>query len=83
MKKYYFLLPPIFLFELNICSGQLPDSIKTHIDSSIAVLKNHSLYAKNVNWEEVEKKVYDKARGLTTKVKTFDAFTPVGFFSFR
>jgi hypothetical protein len=71
--KYCFLLLPIFLFESNICPGQLPDSIKTHIDSSIAILKNHSLYTKNVNWDEVEKKVYDKAQGVTTKVKTFEA----------
>jgi carboxyl-terminal processing protease len=73
MKKYCSLLLLLFLFGFNICVGQLPDSIKNHIDSSIAVLKNHSLYAKNVNWEEVEKKVYEKARGATTKAKTFDA----------
>lgn len=67
-----FLLMLIFGFIHPVVSNsQVPDSVKNHIDTSIAVLKRHSLYADRVNWSKVEKEVYDSARHATTPAETF------------
>ncbi|MET0394881.1 MAG: S41 family peptidase [Chitinophagaceae bacterium] len=55
--------------------GQLPDSVRAHIDSSLAILKAHSLYGNKVAWPEIEKQVYDKARTATAKAQTFEALS--------
>lgn len=55
--------------------AQLPDSIKAHIDSSLLILKQHSLYADRVNWNDIQQKVYDSATSATTKAETFAALT--------
>lgn len=66
----------IMAFVLSVflkCQGQLADSIKIHIDSSLAVLENNSLYAKNVSWLDIRERVYAAASSATTKAGTFTA----------
>ena len=69
----------IIAFFICILSGkanaQLVDSIKNHIDSSLYILKQHSLYAGHVDWKTVEQKVYAKAATAVTKAQTFAALT--------
>jgi len=59
-------------FSVNVC-GQISDSIKAYLDSSLIILRNNSLYANNVDWTEITKKVYDSARAATNKAETFSA----------
>ncbi|MFT3750281.1 MAG: S41 family peptidase [Agriterribacter sp.] len=78
MKSKYCVLI-LLLICFNKISGfaQLPDSIKSHIDSSLFILKQHSLYAGRVNWNDIQQKVYDSAKSATTKAETFAALTIV------
>lgn len=67
-----------FPFLFSLCAvlpaaGQIPDSIKIHIDSSLHILKEHSLYANRVDWATVESQVYAAAQQATTKSGTFTA----------
>lgn len=62
-----------FVFASLHGNAQLPDSVKAHIDSSLLILKEHSLYTKRVNWKKMEEAVYDSARTAQTKAQTFNA----------
>lgn len=66
------LLTVILFFTIQL-SAQLPDSIRQHIDSSLAILKNNSLYAGRVNWPQLEQRVYETAKTATTREQTFNA----------
>lgn len=67
------ILLTLLFFYSGIAKAQLPDSIKTHLDSALLILQEQSLYADKVNWLAVKKEVYDKAKGATTKAATFNA----------
>ena len=71
--KFYLLIMVFVLLVSLKSQGQLADSIKLHIDSSLAVLENNSLYAKNVSWPDIRKRVYAAAGSATTKAGTFTA----------
>lgn len=73
MKFKIFALLGVFLVCAKFSSAQMPDSIKQHIDTSLNVLKKHSLYGKKVDWRNVERQVYEKARTAKTKSDTFEA----------
>lgn len=76
MRPKWFILPALFLLSgISAAFGQLPDSIKAHIDSSLSILKEYSLYGNTVKWPEIEARVYDKARSAATKAQTFEALT--------
>lgn len=74
-KKYSFFLLAAFSFLVTLSHAQMPDSVKNHLDSALAILKQHSLYADTVNWPVVEKQVYAKAANAKTKAQTFEALT--------
>ncbi|MGV3546202.1 MAG: S41 family peptidase [Pedobacter sp.] len=63
----------VLLLSVKFSSAQLPDSIKQHIDTSLNVLKHHSLYAKKVDWKKIDQQVYEKAKAAKTKSDTFEA----------
>ena len=74
MKNKTSLLIIIFVLSGFLKSkGQLADSIKIHIDSSLAVLENNSLYAKSVSWPDIRERVYAAAGSARTKAGTFPA----------
>ncbi len=70
----------IFLFILFVLPfalhAQMADSTQVYIDSSLTLLKQHSLYGKKVKWDVVEKEVYIKAALAKNGVEAFDALTP-------
>lgn len=64
----------IILLLLNAgVMAQLPDSIRSYIDSSLSIIKENSLYASRVNWSELTPRVYEAARTATSKEQTFSA----------
>ncbi len=63
----------IVLLSSTIARGQLPDAVKNHIDSSLLILKNHSLYSNKIEWSKVEKEIYEKAKSAATPSETFEA----------
>lgn len=67
------LVSMYLVINFSSASGQLPDSIRIHLDSSLAVLKNNSLYAKQVDWKTVEQRVFASAQAATTRAQTFEA----------
>ncbi len=73
--KYKLGLTAFFLSFMYItnCGAQMPDSIRMHVDSSLTLLKEHSLYTDRVNWEEMRKSVMEQAQTATTKAGTFTA----------
>ena len=81
LKRNHMRLKLLVFFTVFLLSatpavfGQLPDSVRAHIDSSLAILKTHSLYGNKVDWAEIEKRVYDNARTAATKAHTFEALT--------
>lgn len=53
--------------------AQMPDSVRLHIDSCLAILKEHSLYTGRVNWQKTGAEVFEKAKAAKTKAETFEA----------
>lgn len=51
----------------------MADSIRQHIDSSLSILQQYSLYADKVDWKKVKQNVFYKARNAKTKAETFSA----------
>lgn len=62
MKKYLSTL--IISFLTFSCSGQTNKPAKTEpkmvLDSIISTLKTHSIYTENIDWNELEKRVYER-----------------------
>ena len=71
--KFKLLIFILIFFQIQTGFGQLSDSIKIHIDSSLLILKQNSLYANKVDWEHLKLQVYDSAKIATTKAQTFTA----------
>ncbi len=69
---YTLLISSLLLVSQNT-QGQMADSIKNHIDSSLLVLKKHSLYGNQIKWDDIEQKVYDRAKSAKSKSETFEA----------
>ena len=61
----------ILFFIATTVSAQ-SDSVKTYIDSALFVLKENSLYSKNVNWKKVEGQIYQKAKEARSKTQAFE-----------
>lgn len=70
MKKYLIV---VFLVFSSVKSFSQADSVKQYVDSSLVILKNNSLYSKNVNWNKITDQVYEKAKTAKTKAATFEA----------
>lgn len=70
MKKYLIVL--VFIFSSVTCFSQA-DSVKHYVDSTLILLKNNSLYSKNVDWKKITKQVHEKTQEAKTKAATFDA----------
>lgn len=65
----------LFLFVLSFCikfslAQELPDSIKQHIDTSLNVLKKHSLYSNKVDWDKIRQNVHYAAHLAKAKNKS-------------
>ncbi|MCW4467486.1 S41 family peptidase [Flavobacterium sp. MFBS3-15] len=60
-------------FACTAQTSKLPDSVRVHIDSSLTILKQNSLYGKKVDWKKVEADVYARAAGSRTTEDAFDA----------
>jgi carboxyl-terminal processing protease len=71
--KYLFCLLLFTRLSCYTAQAQLPDSIKTHIDSCLAILETHSLYSPAVNWKKTRQAVLHKAKSATTKAGVFEA----------
>lgn len=72
MKPFFFVLVFIWLSN-QIVQAQLPDSIKAHIDSCLAILETNSLYSPSVNWPKTRQLVFAKPTNAKTKAGTFEA----------
>ncbi|MGC4040917.1 MAG: S41 family peptidase [Flavobacterium sp.] len=70
MNKYLIVIA--FVFSSVKCFSQA-DSVKQYVDSSLVILKNNSLYSKNVDWTKITKQVHAKAKSAKTKSATFEA----------
>jgi carboxyl-terminal processing protease len=66
MKKRPFLLFFFVLFILNVAGQTMPSSLKQVLDSTLYYSKQSTLYAKRVNWDSVETKVYQLAANAKT-----------------
>lgn len=73
MKSSNIFLCLALLSAHGTATAQMPDSIRLHIDSCLAVLKQHSLYAAGVHWKKTTKQVYARAKNARTKADTFEA----------
>ncbi|MBC3540498.1 S41 family peptidase [Rufibacter sediminis] len=60
-------------------SQPLPDSVKAYLDKGLSLLQEHSLNRDAVNWEELRRAAYEKARGA----KTYEEVAPVYPFLFE
>lgn len=68
----YILFSILLIFSVTV-KAQLPDSLTSHLDSALLILKGKSLYYKNVNWDQVRTETYAKAATAKNKKETFDA----------
>ena len=56
------------LLTLLLCGGkeleaQMPDSVRTYIDSAIFIMQTKALNGKNLDWKKIRDSAYAKARG--------------------
>ncbi len=58
------------IISVSVNAQQLADSIKSHLDSALLIMQQHSFYSKNVNWSKLRQDTYNKAAGAKTKAET-------------
>lgn len=73
MNKIAFLVSAFLLAMALTANARMQDSIRTHLDSAINLLKDKSIYAKRVDWNMVRTAVFEKAANAKSKAETFDA----------
>jgi len=65
-----------FLLLLTVpAQAQLPDSVRSYVDTALTVLQTRSLYARTVNWQAVRDSVEHKIRGAKPYRDVFPALT--------
>ena len=57
-----------------IGNAQMADSLQTHLDEAIGIMKNRSLYARKVDWKKATDQAYDEAKNAQNKSQLF---TPI------
>lgn len=67
------LLSITFSLLISINCFAQADSVKQYVDSTLILLRNNSLYSKNVNWKSINQKVKEKSKSAKKKAETFDA----------
>lgn len=73
MKLRALILLLLFTGLAAAAQAPLPDSIKKHIDSCLAILETNSLYSPSVNWHKIRQMVFAKAKNAKVKAGTFEA----------
>lgn len=68
----YFLLAQLFFKPLS-ANCQIPDSVKLYIDSSLYFMRSKSLFANEVNWNQVKDSVYAQAKNAANYIEAFPA----------
>lgn len=71
MKSKYIII--LIVLVHHSVKAQMVDSIRLHIDSCLSILKENSLYSNSLHWQEIEVKVFEKAKTAITKADTFEA----------
>jgi C-terminal processing protease CtpA/Prc len=63
----------LLVFKLSVvaCIAQLPDTLRSHIDSAIDIMKEHSLYADQVDWNNARSDAYLGAATAKNKEDLF------------
>ncbi len=56
----------VVFFVCQEASAQIPDSVKSYIDSALYFMEAKSLFANNINWPQTKDSVYSKAHGAKT-----------------
>lgn len=72
---FFRLAIALLLLAAPVCHGQMADTTRVFVDSSFTILKQHSLYAKKVDWKKVEADVYARASAAKNKKEVFEALT--------
>ncbi|ULQ56861.1 S41 family peptidase [Flavihumibacter rivuli] len=63
MSRYLLILATcLFIGSLSV-SAQVPDSVKTFVDSALNLMEQRSIYSANVNWAEMRSNVYKEIAG--------------------
>jgi carboxyl-terminal processing protease len=74
MKNALFVL--VLAMALLFCQragAQLPDSVRTYVDSTLYLMQSKALSANQLNWPEIRETVYEMAAGATTYKEAFPA----------
>ncbi|MGN6421389.1 MAG: S41 family peptidase [Pseudobacter sp.] len=61
------IVPLSIFIASSQAAAQIPDSLVNHIDSCLAILQQHSLYSKRVNWPSVKAAVLSQIKLPATK----------------
>jgi hypothetical protein len=72
MKTKILLIVFVLFYNQNVIA-QTQDSIKTYIDSALYLMKEKSLYGKNLNWDRIRESAYLKAAGAKGYKEAFPA----------
>lgn len=70
MKKIFLFIG----FSASIGHAQIADSLKIHLDEALNIMKTHSIYAHQVDWEKAKLQAYNQAQNATNKEQLF---TPI------
>lgn len=74
MKIKLIVLSTIFhLLIVGKSMAQMPDSVKTYIDSALYIMESKSLFAKNVNWKNVRDSTYQLGKNANNIQESFIA----------
>jgi carboxyl-terminal processing protease len=63
----------IQLLLLGKSIAQMPDSVKTYIDSALYIMESKSLFAKKVNWDKIRDSTYQLAKHAINIEESFIA----------
>ncbi|MFT3794385.1 S41 family peptidase [Flavobacterium sp.] len=74
MKKILLLL---CLTLAPFANAQIADSLQMHLDEALGIMKNHSLYARSINWEKATQQAYQEAQNAKNKAQLFSPIANV------
>jgi carboxyl-terminal processing protease len=75
MKKllFFFIVPLLLLISSNPTSAQMPDSVRTYIDTALYFMQTKALNAKGLDWDSISDSVYKQARNAQNYNEAFPA----------
>lgn len=71
--KFFIIIVFCLVFTKGKSMAQMPDSVKTYIDSALYIMESKSIYAKNLDWNKIRDSTYQLGKKASNIQESFIA----------